>query len=73
VRIEIATALQRTISVVPILLEGTRVPRSDQLPSDLEGLALRQGLEVRHVSFHGDMSKLIKALNDQLSRANANG
>ena len=32
VRMEIATALKRDIQVIPILLEGTRVPRADQLP-----------------------------------------
>jgi ATP-dependent Clp protease ATP-binding subunit ClpB len=69
VRIEIATALQRDIPVIPILLDGARVPRGDQLPQDLEELALRNGLEVRHVSFHSDMDKLIKALKGQLSRA----
>ena len=32
VRIEIGTALKRGIPVIPILLEGTRVPKADQLP-----------------------------------------
>jgi len=67
VRIEIGTALQRQIHVVPILLEGTRIPRPDQLPNDLAGLAQRQGLEIRHVSFHSDMDKLITALRTQLA------
>jgi ATP-dependent Clp protease ATP-binding subunit ClpB len=67
VRIEIGTALQREIQVVPILLEGTRIPRPDQLPNDLARLAQRQGLEIRHVSFHSDMDKLITALRAQLT------
>jgi AAA+ superfamily predicted ATPase len=62
VRIEIATALKRGIPLVPILLEGTRPPKPDQLPADLKELALRNGLDVRHVSFHADMDKLIRAL-----------
>jgi hypothetical protein len=33
VRVEIAAALRRNIPVIPILLEGTEVPRSDQLPT----------------------------------------
>jgi TIR domain/AAA lid domain len=65
VRIEIAAALQRDISVIPIFLEGSTL-RADQLPKDLEGLALRNGLEVRHVSFHSDMDKLIRTLKMQL-------
>ena len=43
VRIEIATALARGIPVIPVLLEGTKVPRADQLPSDLKGLVRRNG------------------------------
>ncbi len=62
VRIEIATALKRGIPVIPILLDGTRIPRADQLPADLQGLVRRNGLDVRHVSFHSDMDKLVRSL-----------
>jgi hypothetical protein len=61
-RIEIATALQRDVPVIPILLDGTRMPEADQLPKDLEELALRNGLDVRHASFHFDMDKLVRGL-----------
>ena len=50
VRIEIGTALKRDIPVIPILPDGTRVPKADQLPDDLKELALRNGLNVRHAS-----------------------
>ena len=62
VRIEIGTALKRGIRVIPILLEGTRVPKADQLPDDLKELALRNGLNVRHASFSDDMERLIRGL-----------
>jgi formylglycine-generating enzyme required for sulfatase activity len=62
VRIEIATALQRDIPVIPILLDGAKIPKVQQLPKDLEGLAARNGLDVRHASFHQDMDKLIAGL-----------
>ncbi len=62
VRIEIATALQRDIPVIPILLDGARIPKADQLPEDLKELTMRNGLDVRHASFHSDMDKLIKGL-----------
>ena len=35
VRVEIATALSRDIPVIPILLEGTRMPKAQRLPDDL--------------------------------------
>ena len=62
VRIEIGTALKRGIRVIPILLDGTRVPKVDQLPDDLKELALRNGLDVRHASFPEDMERLIRGL-----------
>jgi hypothetical protein len=69
VRVEIAAALQRDIPVIPILLEGTKVPRADQLPDDLQELALRNGLGVRHSSFHSDMDILIRQLKLGLAGA----
>jgi formylglycine-generating enzyme required for sulfatase activity len=62
VRIEIATALQRDIPVIPILLDGTTIPKSEELPMDLQGLTARNGLDVRHGSFHTDMDRLIGGL-----------
>jgi TIR domain len=38
VRIEIAAALKRDIPVIPILLEGTRIPKAERLPSESAAL-----------------------------------
>jgi TIR domain len=65
VRIEIAAALQRNIPVIPILLDGATIPKASQLPEDLKELALRNGLDIRHASFHDDMDRLIRGLVDQ--------
>jgi hypothetical protein len=62
VRIEIATALRRNIRVIPILLDGATVPKANELPEELKELALRNGLDVRHTSFHNDMNRLIRSL-----------
>ncbi len=62
VRVEIAAALKRDIPVIPILLEGTYVPKPEHLPDDLDGLARRNGLDVRHASFHEDLDRLVRAL-----------
>jgi tetratricopeptide (TPR) repeat protein len=66
VRIEIGAALQRNIPVIPILLDGAKVPKANQLPQDLEELSLRNGLDVRHASFHIDIDKLVRSLKKQL-------
>ena len=71
VRIEIATALQRDIPVIPILLDGAKIPKSQELPEDLQGLAARNGLDVRHSSFHIDMDRLIGGLKARVGGADA--
>lgn len=66
VRIEIGAALQRDIPVIPILVEGARIPKPDQLPEDIRELALRNGLDIRHSSFHSDMDRLVGTLKSIL-------
>src|SRR5262245_27639712 len=51
VRVEIGAALQRGIPVIPILLDGAKIPKPEQLPDDLKELSLRNGLYIRHTSF----------------------
>jgi TIR domain len=65
VRIEIAAALQRSIPVIPILLDGARIPKADELPKDLKELSLRNGMEVRHASFQDDMNRLLRGLKEE--------
>src|SRR5215472_17125874 len=64
VRIEIAAALQRSIPVIPLLLDGARIPKADELPEDLKELSLRDGMEIRHASFQDDMNRLIRGLKE---------
>lgn len=68
VRLELAEALQRDIPVIPILVDGVRMPSTDSLPDELKELSLRNGLDVRHSSFHADMDKLVRALRERLGR-----
>ena len=71
VRIEIAAALQRNIPVIPILLDGATIPKANQLPEDLKELASRNGMDIRHASFHDDMNRLIRGLKGQVDQASA--
>jgi hypothetical protein len=70
-RIEIATALQRDIPVIPILLDGARMPKAYELPNDLKELSVRNGIEVRHASFRSDMDNLIRGLRGALGAGRA--
>ena len=67
VRVEIGAALQRNIPVVPILVDGARIPDVRQLPKELEELSFRNGIDVRLASFHNDVSRLIQGLKTQLN------
>lgn len=62
VRIEITSALNRGVPVVPLLLEGTSMPRPEQLPDELKPLTRRNALSVRHSSFDADIDKLVREL-----------
>jgi len=62
VRIEIRAALQRDVPVVPILLDGTKIPSANQLPKELEELSFRQGIDLHLSSFSSDIDRLIQGL-----------
>lgn len=68
IRIEIETALQREIPVVPILLDGTPLPQAGDLPPSLLPLIRRQAFELDQTSFRSDAKRLITAM-DQVIQA----
>ena len=43
VRLEIAQALRRDITVIPVRVNGAELPRKEALPSDIQGLLDHQG------------------------------
>lgn len=59
VRLEIREALSRNVPVVPVLMEGTRMPSEVQLPPDLVPLLRRQGALLRVREFRQDVSQLL--------------
>ncbi len=62
VRLEIATALERGIPVIPVLVQGAQMPRSTDLPDGLKELASRNALELSDARFRADVERLIEAL-----------
>lgn len=63
VRLEIETALARNVHVIPVLVEGARMPRAGELPSSVAMLARRQALELSPSHFEADIARLIRALD----------
>jgi formylglycine-generating enzyme required for sulfatase activity len=68
VRIEIQTALERNIHVVPVLVEGALMPRPAQLPEVLRLLARRNAAEVRPgPMFFQQLDSLVQRLEQTLA------
>lgn len=62
VRREIAIALRRGITVVPVLVEGASIPEPKQLPDDIRALSTRQAHELSDTRWDYDVGELIKAV-----------
>ena len=73
VRLEIEAALTRKVRVIPILVEGAKMPRENQLPPSLSPLARRQALELSPSRFAADTGKLLAVLEKTLAEATAPG
>src|SRR4030095_13757954 len=67
VRIEVETALDRGIPVVPLLIDGASLPSRDHLPESLWPLLRRNALPVDSGrDFHAQLSRLVRDLRLQL-------
>lgn len=69
VRIEIAAALARKIRVIPVLLDGTPMPKEAELPEPLRGLAWRNAIELSNTRFNADVNRLVEVLAKVLGEA----
>ncbi len=71
VRLEIEAALSRRVLVIPVLVDGARMPRADELPDSLTALVRRQALELSPARFDFDTSRLLKVLDRTLAEVRA--
>jgi hypothetical protein len=71
VRLEIEAALIRNVRVIPILVEGARMPRADELPDSLVRLVRRHALELSPARFDFDTGRLLKVLDRTLAEVRA--
>jgi hypothetical protein len=68
VRIEIETALRLGKPVVPILVDGSTMPREEQLPAELSALSKRNGISIRpEPDFGNDIVRLLEGIRGHLS------
>lgn len=59
VRVEVSTALQRNVRVVPVLVDGASLPKPEELPPELQPLLRRQTLEISNKRWRYDTDQLI--------------
>jgi hypothetical protein len=67
VAIEIKAALARNIRVIPVLVEGARMPKAGELPDPLKALARRHGVEVGQLQFGRDAEGLVERVREALN------
>src|SRR5215471_561151 len=66
VAIEIAAALARNIRVIPVLVDGARMPKAGELPKSLKPLVRRQAFDLRHTHFGRDAEALIEKIGEAI-------
>ncbi len=67
IRIEIEAALKRGVTVIPVLVEGAQMPRSEDLPESIAMLARRNAIELSDARWSYDVERLARAIS-QASR-----
>ena len=65
VRIEVATALERGIPVLPVLVGGAEMPLSSELPENLKALARRQAVIMSGATYEYGMEKVVASIEEQ--------
>jgi len=64
VRLEVASALENGIPIIPVLVNNTPMPDAKSLPPELEGLAFRNGLALdTGIDFHHHADRLIAGIH----------
>ncbi len=69
VRIEIETALNRNIPVIPVPVRNAKLPSENELPDTLIDFCYRNAFEVRSgTSFEGHIQRLIRGIEASIGR-----
>jgi hypothetical protein len=68
VSLEIAAGLERRIPVIPVLIQGARMPDEDELPDRIRALARRNALEMSDSHWNHDYQRLTWAIEELTKR-----
>jgi hypothetical protein len=67
VRVEIESALTRGVQVIPVLVDGARMPTAAELPPSLALLAQRAPLSLGAANPEGDVSRITQVLDQNIA------
>ena len=73
VRFEVQAALERGVRVIPVLVDGARPLRPQQLPAELQKLARLNALELSYGRYEYDADRLLNLLQRVLAAASGTG
>jgi len=63
VRIEIESALKRSVPIIPLLVDDAAMPAADVLPDSVQDFAFRNATKIRpDPDFHRDMDRVVQAI-----------
>ena len=71
VPVEIESALTRGVRVIPVLVDGARMPTAAELPPGLATLAQQPPLSLGAANPEGDVSRLVQALDQSIAARSA--
>ncbi len=71
VRSEIQAGLDQGKEVIPVLVDGARMPAVEDLPAVLEGLAYRQAIELSDTRWDYDLDRLAKHIESAIKTERA--
>ncbi len=63
VRAEIWAAIEQGVRLVPVLVDGARMPAPDEVPPALQPLLRRQAVRLDHPTFRSDVEHLVSAIS----------
>ena len=73
VRFELAEAFRRGIPVIPVLVDGARMPRGSELPDNLLLLTRPQAELLRAESFDDDVNKIVRRVQADVAARRVRG
>jgi TIR domain/Calcineurin-like phosphoesterase len=67
VRLEVSTAIKQKLKILPVLVQGAKMPEEDELPGDVRVLHKIKAGQIDHDHFEDGMEKLVKAIEQALT------